>query len=132
MKLFPIRTILQGKKIVLIDDSLVRGTTSKKIVKLLKDNGAKEVHLALSSPKVISPCFYGINTPTKEELIAHQMTVEEIKKYIDADSLTFLELDNMACAAASPKRVCGFCAACFTGQYPTGIKLKDKPKQGAC
>ncbi|WP_424244576.1 amidophosphoribosyltransferase [Elusimicrobium posterum] len=130
LKLFPIKEKIEGKRIVLIDDSLVRGTTSKKIVKLLRETGAKEIHFVLSSPKVVSPCFYGIDTPTKQELIAHKMTTEQMRDYMGADSLTFITLDNMKCAASSPKKQCtGFCSACFDGKYPTGLKLKDSTQK---
>ncbi|ACC98588.1 Amidophosphoribosyltransferase [Elusimicrobium minutum Pei191] len=128
MKLFPIKTSIMGKKIVLVDDSLVRGTTSKKIVKLLKDCGAKEVHLALSAPKVISPCFYGIDTPTKKELMSTRMNEKDIAEFIGAESVTFIKINNMLAAVAgneqNKKGKCGgYCAACFTGKYPTGLKV---------
>jgi len=100
---------------VLVDDSLVRGTTSKKLVKMIRDAGAKEVHVRISSPPVISPCYYGIDMPTKEELIGSNRNVEAIRKYLDADSLGYLSIEGMLGLEALPKE--GFCRACFTGKY---------------
>ncbi|WP_457643383.1 amidophosphoribosyltransferase [Persephonella sp.] len=117
LKLNPVRQVIEGKRLVVIDDSLVRGTTSKKIVSMLKRAGAKEIHLLLSSPPVISPCYYGIDTPTKEELIAANKTVEEIRQYIGADSLYYLSLEGMI-ASANKYRQKGFCTACFDENYP--------------
>lgn len=117
LKLNPVRQVVEGKRIVVIDDSLVRGTTSKKIVNMLRKAGAKEIHFLLSSPPVISPCYYGIDTPTKEELIAANMSVEEIRKFIGADSLHYLSIEGMI-AAANKHHQKGFCTACFTGKYP--------------
>jgi len=117
LKLNPVRQVVEGKKIVVIDDSLVRGTTSKKIVNMLRKAGAREIHFLLSSPPVISPCYYGIDTPTKEELIAANMSVEEIRDFIGADSLYYLSIEGMI-AAANKHHQKGFCTACFTGNYP--------------
>ncbi len=117
LKLNPVRQVVDGKRLVVIDDSLVRGTTSKKIVNMLRRAGAKEVHFLLSSPPVVSPCYYGIDTPTKEELIASNMTVDEIKDFIGVDSLYYLSLEGMI-GAANKYRQKGFCTACFTGNYP--------------
>ncbi|NPA16797.1 amidophosphoribosyltransferase [Persephonella sp.] len=117
LKLNPVRQVIEGKRLVVIDDSLVRGTTSKKIVSMLRRAGAKEIHLLLSSPPVISPCYYGIDTPTKEELIAANKSVEEIRQYIGADSLYYLSLEGMV-ASANKYRQKGFCTACFDGNYP--------------
>jgi len=114
LKLNPVREAIEGKRVIVVDDSIVRGTTSKKIVNMLRKAGAKEVHMLISSPPVISPCYYGIDTPTKEELLASQMTVEEIRKFIGADSLHYLSLEGMVEAAKSK----GYCTACFTGIYP--------------
>jgi len=117
LKLNPVRQVVEGKRIVVIDDSLVRGTTSKKIVNMLRKAGAREIHFLLSSPPVISPCYYGIDTPTKEELIAANMSVEEIRDFIGADSLYYLSIEGMI-AAANKHHQKGFCTACFTGNYP--------------
>ncbi|NPA12964.1 MAG: amidophosphoribosyltransferase [Aquificae bacterium] len=117
LKLNPVRQVIEGKRVVVVDDSLVRGTTSKKIVGMLRKAGAKEIHLLLSSPPVISPCYYGIDTPTKEELIAANKSIEEIRDYIGADSLHYLSLEGMV-AAANKHRQKGFCTACFDGNYP--------------
>ncbi|NPA53653.1 MAG: amidophosphoribosyltransferase [Aquificae bacterium] len=117
LKLNPVRQVIEGKKIIVIDDSLVRGTTSKKIVNMLRKAGAKEIHFLLSSPPVVSPCYYGIDTPTKKELIAANKTIEEIREYIGADSLYYLSLEGMI-EAANKHRQKGFCTACFTGEYP--------------
>ena len=117
LNLNPVKEVVDGKRLIIIDDSLVRGTTSKKIVNMLRKAGAKEVHLLISSPPVISPCYYGIDTPTKEELIGANKTIEEIKDYIGADSLHYLSLEGMI-KAANKHRQKGFCTACFTGSYP--------------
>ncbi len=112
----PIKELLSGKKVVLIDDSIVRGTTTRKIVKMVRAAGAKEVHMRISCPPSISPCFYGIDTPTKKELIASSHTVEEICKYIEADSLAYLSLPGLMRAVNGKDNE--FCTACYTGQYP--------------
>ncbi len=117
LKLNPVRDVVEGKRLIVIDDSLVRGTTSKKIINMLKRAGAKEVHLLISSPPVVGPCYYGIDTPTKEELIANRMSIEEIRKFIGADSLYYLSLEGMLNAANKFKQK-GFCTACFTENYP--------------
>jgi amidophosphoribosyltransferase len=116
VKLNPVREQLAGKRVILIDDSIVRGTTSRKIVKMVRAAGAKEVHMRISCPPTLSPCFYGIDTPTKKELIASSHTVEEICKYIEADSLAYLSLPGLLRAVSS--RGNEFCTACYTGQYP--------------
>jgi amidophosphoribosyltransferase len=117
IKLNTVKEVLKGKRVIVIDDSLVRGTTSMKIVKMIRAAGAKEIHMRISSPMILSPCFYGINTPTKEELIASNHTVEDIRKFITADSLAYLSMDGLlrSAKAADPKE---FCTACFTGTYP--------------
>jgi amidophosphoribosyltransferase len=120
LKLNPVRSLLEGKRVVLIDDSIVRGTTSRKIVRMVRSAGAKEVHLRISCPPTISPCFYGVDTPRKKELIAANNSVEEIRKYIGADSLSYLSMAGL-------KKACGdgaettYCTACYTGQYPTNL-----------
>jgi amidophosphoribosyltransferase len=125
IKLNPLREGLKGKRIVLIDDSIVRGTTSAKIVKMLKEAGAKEVHVRISSPPTVWPCFYGINTPTREELIANKMSIEEIRKCIGADSLGYLSRDGLYRFDKLSKKE-WFCDACFTGEYPE--ELDDNPE----
>jgi amidophosphoribosyltransferase len=116
VKLNPVRDLLAGKRVILIDDSIVRGTTSRKIVKMVRAAGASEVHMRISCPPTISPCFYGVDTPNKKELIASSHTVEEICKYIEADSLGYLSLAGlMRAVGAKPNE---FCSACYTGKYP--------------
>ncbi|NLC51260.1 MAG: amidophosphoribosyltransferase [Firmicutes bacterium] len=116
LKLNPVRKIIAGKKVVIVDDSIVRGTTSLRLVNMLRQAGAKEVHMRISSPPVIAPCFYGINTPSTDELIAAQKNVQEIKEMIGADSLAFLSRQGMLdCFNLPPE---GFCLACFSGEYP--------------
>ncbi|MEI5907360.1 amidophosphoribosyltransferase [Bacillus spongiae] len=123
MKLSPVRGVVEGKRVVMVDDSIVRGTTSRRIVKMLKDAGAKEVHVVISSPPIKNPCYYGIDTSTHEELIASQHSVEEIRNIIGADSLTFLSVEGTVEAIGRNEKApnCGQCMACFTGQYPTEI-----------
>lgn len=120
MKLSAVRGVVEGKRVVMVDDSIVRGTTSRRIVNLLKEAGATEVHVVISSPPIKNPCFYGIDTATKEELIASDKSVEEIRELIGADSLTFLSLDGMVKALGQDGNG-GFCLGCFTGDYPTEI-----------
>ncbi|RFU60636.1 amidophosphoribosyltransferase [Bacillus sp. V59.32b] len=123
MKLAPVRGVVEGKRVVMVDDSIVRGTTSKRIVTMLKEAGAKEVHVCISSPPIKNPCFYGIDTSSREELIASEKSVEEIRKLIGADSLTFLSVEGMVKGIGRPfaGETHGQCLACFTGQYPTEI-----------
>jgi len=111
MKLNPNKGIIKDKSIVVVDDSIVRGTTSKRIVNLLKEAGAKEVHMRIASPPVIGPCYYGIDTPTKEELMASHMSVEDIRRFIGADSLKYLSLEGLMRSVQEPD---SFCDACFT------------------
>jgi amidophosphoribosyltransferase len=126
LKLNPVRELLANKRIVVIDDSIVRGTTSKKIVKMLKEGGgAKEVHLRISSPPTIGPCFYGIDTPTRKELIAATHTVEEIRKYITSDSLCYLSLEGMLGIVPRPEE---YCTACFDNNYPL-LSPEEKEEQ---
>jgi amidophosphoribosyltransferase len=130
LKLRPIKEVVSGKDIVLIDDSIVRGTTSRRIIKILKDAGAKKIHFALSCPPIIGSCYYGIDTPLKENLIAATQSVEQMRKYFEVESLTFLRLDNLVkscCPCEKSKNI--FCTACFTGKYPTKIS-KDAYKEG--
>jgi amidophosphoribosyltransferase len=108
--------VLAGKRVVVVDDSIVRGTTSRKIVKMIRDAGAREIHMRISSPPTTSPCYYGIDTPNRSELIASSHAVEEIRRYITADSLAYLSEEGMYAFLGG--RRSGFCDACFTGRYP--------------
>jgi amidophosphoribosyltransferase len=118
LKLNPVRNLLEGKRVILIDDSIIRGTTSRKIVRMVRGAGAKEVHLRISCPPTTSPCFYGVDTPSKRELIAANQSVQEICEFIEADSLAYLSLPGLlqACDGADGNR---YCTACYTGVYPT-------------
>ena len=120
MKLNPVRSLLEGKRVILIDDSIIRGTTSRKIVRMVRAAGATEVHLRISCPPTISPCFYGVDTPSKKDLIAANKTVREICDFIEADSLAYLSMEGLlhSCTVgdAEPNH---FCTACYTGNYPT-------------
>ena len=118
IKFNPVRGVIEGKSVVMVDDSLVRGTTSKGLVQMIRAAGAREVHLRLSSPPITGPCHYGIDTPTKEELIGASHSIEEIQEYLGVDSLGYLSLDGMLQAAGTQNR---FCHACFSGQYPTDV-----------
>ena len=119
IKLNPIRDLINSKRVVLIDDSIVRGTTSKKIVRMVREAGAREVHVRISCPPTISPCYYGVDTPNKSELIAANMTVPEICEFIEADSLGYLSLEGMI--AATGLSADSSCVACWNAQYPTRI-----------
>ncbi|OFV93542.1 MAG: amidophosphoribosyltransferase [Acidobacteria bacterium RIFCSPLOWO2_12_FULL_54_10] len=119
LKLNPVRSILEGKRVVLVDDSIVRGTTSRKIVRIVREGGASEVHVRISCPPTISPCFYGIDTPTQKELIASSHNVEEIRQYLEADSLVYLSLEGLLASVGDDKGE--FCTACYTGNYPTKL-----------
>ncbi len=118
LKLNPVRNLLEGKRILLIDDSIIRGTTSRKIVRMVRAAGAKEVHLRISCPPTISPCFYGVDTPSKKDLIAANNSVEEIRRFIEADSLAYLSLEGLKQAVDGGEGN-EFCVACYTGAYPT-------------
>ncbi len=119
LKLNPVRHLLEGKRVVLVDDSIVRGTTSRKIVRMVRQAGAREVHLRISCPPTISPCFYGVDTPTRKELIAANNSVEEIRKFVEADSLSFLSLGSLRRSVGDTDA--NYCYACYTGDYPTDI-----------
>ncbi len=125
VKLNPVKPVIEGKRVVLIDDSIVRGTTSRKIVRLVRAAGAREVHLRISSPPTMGPCHYGIDTPQKSELIAAQHSLEEIRRFVEADSLGYLSLDALETAIAKGRP---FCRACFDGNYP--VALDASPRQG--
>jgi len=119
LKLNPVRGLLEGKKVVLVDDSIVRGTTSRKIVRMVRQAGATEVHMRISCPPTMSPCYYGVDTPTREELIASQHSVEEIRQFLGADSLGYLSLGSLRRAVGDADGK--FCTACYTGAYPTDL-----------
>jgi amidophosphoribosyltransferase len=120
LKLNPVRSLIEGKRVVLVDDSIIRGTTSRKIVRLVRDAGAREVHMRISCPPTISPCFYGVDTPTRQELIAATHTMEEIRSYIEADTLGYLSLEGMRRAVGDAGGQ--YCLACYTANYPTAIQ----------
>jgi amidophosphoribosyltransferase len=143
LKLNPVRDLLRGKRVVLVDDSIVRGTTSRKIVRLVREAGASEVHMRISCPPTISPCYYGVDTPTREELIAagpsrsrprltdeeaaalpqaatrEGRTIEEIRRFLGADSVGYLSLDSLRSAVGDTEG--RFCTSCYTGVYPTDL-----------
>jgi amidophosphoribosyltransferase len=119
VKLNPVRSILEGKRVVLIDDSIVRGTTSRKIVRMVRGAGAREVHMRISCPPTVSPCFYGVDTPRRSELIAATHTLEEIRKYLDADSIAYLSLEGLTDAVRGGKSK--YCTSCYTGVYPVAF-----------
>lgn len=116
VKLNPVKSILEGKRVLLIDDSIIRGTTSQKIVRMIRAAGASEVHMRISCPPTISPCYYGIDTPRRSELIASSNSVEDIREYLNADSLSYLSLEGMLSSVGMRART--YCTSCFTGKYP--------------
>jgi amidophosphoribosyltransferase len=117
IKFNPVREVLQGKRVVVVDDSLVRGTTSRGLVQMIRHAGAREVHFRVASPPITGPCYYGIDTPTREELIASSHDVEQIRRHLGVDTLGYLSLDGMLRAAGGDSQA--FCHACFSGDYPT-------------
>lgn len=119
LKLNPIKDAIRGKKVVIIDDSIVRGTTSRQIVKILREAGAREVHMRISSPPILNPCFYGIDTPSRAELVAANLSIEGIRKYLEADSLGYLSLGSLSKAIGIPYS--SLCQACLNGDYPVKI-----------
>ena len=121
LKLNPVREILDGKRVVVVDDSIVRGTTSKKIVQMIRSAGAAEVHLRISAPPTTAPCYYGIDTPTKDELIAANKSIDQIRDFVTADSLAYLSRDGLKAAVRDAGGGPGFCDACFSGDYPIAI-----------
>ena len=122
LKFNPLPQILEGKRLVVVDDSIVRGTTTPKVVKLLRRAGVKEVHMRICAPPIRYPCFFGVDMATRRELIAAQKTVAEVRDFIGADSLGYLSIDGLIKAVALPKDI--FCLACFTGDYPTPVQLE--------
>jgi amidophosphoribosyltransferase len=128
VKLNPVREVVEGRRIVLVDDSIVRGTTSRKIVRMLRDAGAKELHVRISSPPTVASCHYGIDTPTRRELIASTASVEEIREFVGSDSLGYLSTEGMLHAFGRPQQ--STCTACFTGIYPVEIPEEEREKEG--
>src|SRR3984957_10258774 len=133
-KLNPLRENIAGKRIVVVDDSIVRGTTQRAVAKMLREAGAREVHLRISCPPVTWPCFYGIDIPNRDELIAAKSTIAELEEYLGVDSLAYLSLDNLVAAIAAPGA--GFCSACLTGDYPAPVPVvlgapSERPRQAA-
>jgi len=123
VKLNPVKSILQGRRVVLVDDSIVRGTTSRKIVRMVRAAGASEVHMRISCPPTVSPCFYGVDTPKRAELIGATHSIEEIRKYIGADSLGYLSLDGLLSAVGAARQ--SYCTSCYTGQYPVAFPRSE-------
>ena len=126
LKLNPLKHAIKGKRLIVVDDSIVRGNTTKKLVALLRESGAAEVHMRITSPPVQWPCFYGIDTDTQDQLIASSKSVEEIREHIGADSLAYLSLGAMVEATGSSAE--DFCLACFDGEYP--VEIPDTVKAG--
>ena len=124
VKLNPVRSILEGRRVVLVDDSLVRGTTSRKIVGMVRAAGAREVHVRISCPPTISPCFYGVDTPRRSELIAATHTLPEIRDFLEADSLAYLSLEGMMSAVGNGNQ--SYCSSCYTGHYPVEFPRDEK------
>ena len=129
LKLNPVRNLIAGKRVVLVDDSIVRGTTSRKLVRMVREAGAKEVHMRISCPPTISPCYYGVDTPTREELIASSNTPEEIRRYLGADSLGYLSLPGLRQAVSDTEGK--FCTSCYTGVYPTDLVQLEVREEAA-
>ncbi|HMD43300.1 MAG TPA: amidophosphoribosyltransferase [Candidatus Acidoferrum sp.] len=128
LKLNPVRSLINGKRVVLVDDSIVRGTTSRKLVRMVREAGAKEVHMRISCPPTISPCYYGVDTPTREELIASSNSPEDIRKFLGADSLGYLSLGGLKQAVSD--REGRFCTSCYTGVYPTDLVQLEVRENG--
>ncbi len=120
IKYNPVRGVLKDQRVVVVDDSIVRGTTSRKLIKMLRSAGAREVHFRVSSPPIVSPCFYGVDMPTREELIGSSKSVEQIREYLDVDTLGYLSLPGMLSMHSLDGS--DFCVACFSGKYPTKIE----------
>jgi amidophosphoribosyltransferase len=124
VKLNPVRSILEGNRVVLVDDSIVRGTTSRKIVKMVRAAGAREVHMRISCPPTISPCFYGVDTPRRSELIAATHTLDEIRTFLGADSVGYLSLEGLLSAVGQDRQ--RYCTSCYTGSYPVPFPRDEK------
>jgi amidophosphoribosyltransferase len=124
VKLNPVRSILEGRRVVLVDDSIVRGTTSRKIVRLVKAAGAHEVHVRVSCPPTVSPCYYGVDTPSRDELIGATHSLDEIRDYVEADSLAYLSLNGLREAVGERKNA--YCTSCYTGVYPVSFPQDEK------
>ncbi len=124
VKLNPVRSILEGKRVVLVDDSIVRGTTSRKIVRLIKAAGAREVHVRISCPPTVSPCFYGVDTPSRKDLIGATHSVEQIREFVEADSLAYLSLKGLREAVGDTRRT--YCTSCYTGVYPVSFPQNEE------
>jgi len=130
LKLNPVRRMLEGQRVILVDDSIVRGTTSRKIVRMVREAGATEVHVRISCPPTISPCFYGVDTPTRNELIAANHSIEEIRQFLEADSLGYLSLSSLRQAVEDKEG--RFCTSCYTGSYPTElVQLEVEAHRGS-
>jgi len=127
VKLNPIEDLIAGKRVVLIDDSIVRGTTSRKIVTMVRQAAATEVHLRISCPPTIAPCFYGVDTPTRDQLIASSRSVEEIREFVGADSLGYLSLEGLLASVGDPRDT-SFCTACYTNRYPIPVTNEAETK----
>jgi amidophosphoribosyltransferase len=125
LKLSVVRSIVDGKRVIVVDDSLVRGTTSRKIVKMLRNAGAREIHLRISAPPTTHPCFYGIDTPNRSELVAASHTIEEIARYVTCDSLAYLSHEGMMQAVGAEPGGAGYCSACFTGKYAVPLGTSE-------
>lgn len=125
LKLSVVRSIVDGKRVIVVDDSLVRGTTSRKIIKMLRNAGAREVHLRIGAPPTTHPCFYGIDTPTRSELVAASHSIEEIGRYVTCDSIAYLSHEGMMAAVGADASGAGYCSACFTGKYAVPLGTSD-------
>jgi amidophosphoribosyltransferase len=121
LKFNPVRELLEGQRVIVVDDSIVRGTTTPRVVRMLRNAGAREVHMRICAPPIQHPCYFGVDMASRAELIAAQKTVKEIEQHIEADSLGFLSLDGLMRALDMPRE--SFCLACFTGEYPIPIQL---------
>jgi amidophosphoribosyltransferase len=119
IKLNPIKSVLAGKRVAVVDDSIVRGTTSRRIIKMIRDAGAREVHMYISSPPITHPCFFGIDTSEKKTLIASTQTIEDIRRFLKVDSLTYITIEGLSKAVGRP--LDSLCYACFNGDYPVPV-----------